>query len=51
MGRHRWKVERSLAWLLANRRLTVRYERRANLLQGFLHLAGALICGRRLHPL
>ena len=47
MGRHRWKVER----LLANRRLTVRYERRANLLQGFLHLAGALICGRRLHPL
>jgi transposase len=29
LGRHRWKVERSLAWLLANRRLTVRYERRA----------------------
>jgi hypothetical protein len=28
LGRHRWKVERSLAWLLANRRLTVRYERR-----------------------
>jgi len=27
--------ERSLAWLLANRRLAVRYERRANLLQGF----------------
>ena len=23
LGRHRWKVERSLAWLLANRRLTV----------------------------
>ena len=22
LGRHRWKVERSLAWLLANRRLT-----------------------------
>jgi transposase len=34
LGRHRWKVERSLAWLLANRRLTVRYERRADILTG-----------------
>jgi hypothetical protein len=32
LGRHRWKVERSLAWLVANRRLTVRYERRADVL-------------------
>jgi transposase len=32
LGRHRWKVERSLAWLLGCRRLTVRYERRADLL-------------------
>ena len=51
LGRHRWKVERSLAWLLANRRLTVRYERRADILQAFLHLACALICARRLQPL
>jgi transposase len=51
LGRHRWKVERSLAWLLANRRLTVRYERRANILTAFLHLACALICARKLHPL
>jgi transposase len=51
LGRHRWKVERSLAWLLANRRLTVRYERRADILQAFLHLACALICTRRLQPL
>jgi transposase len=51
LGRHRWKVERSLAWLLANRRLTVRYERRADILQAFLHLACALICARKLHPL
>jgi hypothetical protein len=50
LGRHRWKVERSLAWLLANRRLTVRYERRADLLEAFLHLACALICARRLRP-
>jgi transposase len=48
LGRHRWKVERSLAWLLTNRRLTVRYERRADLLTGFLHLACALICVHRL---
>jgi transposase len=46
LGRHRWKVERSLAWLLGCRRLQVRYERRADLLQGLLHLACALICLR-----
>jgi transposase len=51
LGRHRWKVERSLAWLLANRRLTVRYERRADILTAFLHLACALICARKLQPL
>jgi transposase len=48
LGRHRWEVERSLAWLLANRRLIVRYERRADILQACLHLACALICARRL---
>ena len=48
LGRHRWKVERSLAWLLANRRLTIRYERRADILTGFLQLACALLCARRL---
>jgi transposase len=51
LGRQRWKVERSLAWLLANRRLTVRYERRADILQAFLHLACVLICARKLPPL
>jgi hypothetical protein len=50
LGRHRWKVERSLAWLLANWRLTVRYERRADILTVFLHLACALICARKLQP-
>jgi transposase len=49
LGRHRWKVERSLAWLLANRRLTVRYERRADILTAFLHLACAMLCTRRLN--
>jgi hypothetical protein len=43
-------VERSLAWLLANRRLTVRDERRADLLTAFLQLGCALLCARRLRP-
>jgi len=43
-----WKVERSLAWLLANRRLTIRYERRADILTALLQLACALICVRKL---
>jgi transposase len=34
LGRHRWKVEPTLAWLLGHGRLTVRYERRADLLPG-----------------
>jgi transposase len=51
LGRHRWKVERSLAWLLANRRLTIRYERRADILTAFLQLACALVCARRLRLL
>jgi transposase len=46
LGRHRWDVERSLSWLLGCRRLGVRYERRADLLRGLLHLACALICLR-----
>jgi hypothetical protein len=44
-------VERSLAWLLANQRLTVRYERRADMVSALLHLACALICVRKLRPL
>jgi transposase len=48
LGRHRWKVERSLAWLLSYRRLTVRYERRADILTAFLQLAGALLCAGKL---
>ncbi len=50
LGRHRWVVERSLAWLLGFRRLGVRYERRADLLQGLLDLGCALICLRCLAP-
>jgi len=46
LGRYRWVVERSLAWLLGFRRLGVRYERRADILQGLLHLGCAVICTR-----
>jgi transposase len=50
LGRHRWVVERTFAWLLGCRRLGVRYERRADLLQGLLHLACALLCLKFLAP-
>jgi hypothetical protein len=40
-------AERSLAWLVGYRRLQVRYERRADILLGFLQLACALICRNR----
>ena len=50
-GRHRAPARPySLSWLLANWRLTVRYERRADILTVFLHLACALICARKLQP-
>lgn len=44
LGQHRWVVERTLAWLNRFRRLTVRYERRADLHQAFLTLGCALLC-------
>ena len=50
LGRYRWVVERTQAWLLGVRRLGVRYERRADLLRGLLHLARALLCLRFLDP-
>jgi hypothetical protein len=37
-------IERTIAWLHRNRRLLVRYERRADLHQGLLDLGCALIC-------
>ncbi len=46
LGRHRWMVERTNAWLLAFRRLTVRYDRHAASVLAFLHLACTLICLR-----
>ena len=48
LGRHRWVVERSLAWLTGYRRLTIRYERSARLFAAFLTLAATLTCYKKL---
>jgi transposase len=44
LGRHRWVVERTLAWLNHFRRLRVRDERRADIHDAFLTLGCCLIC-------
>lgn len=46
LGRHRWVVERTLAWLAQFRRLAIRYERRDDIHLAFTTLAGALIVWR-----
>ena len=48
LGRHRWIVEACLSWLLNNRRLVRRYERKAEHFQAFADLGCILICHRRL---
>ena len=44
LGRYRWVVERTQAWLSRFRRLDVRYERRSHIHQAFLDLGCALVC-------
>jgi transposase len=48
LGLTRWVVERTFAWLHQFRRLRVRYERRADMHEGFLRLGCAIICWRTL---
>ena len=48
LGRERWVVERSFAWLHNFRRLRVRWERDPELHLAFLHLGCAVICQRML---
>jgi transposase len=50
LGRWRWVVERTFAWLNQFRRLRVRYEKRADIHEAFLALGCALICWRFLTP-
>jgi transposase len=48
LGRHRWVVERTFAWLHNFKRLLVRYERRADIHHALLALGCSLVCFRRL---
>ncbi|WP_437076547.1 IS5 family transposase [Streptomyces sp. enrichment culture] len=51
LGRHRWKIERSISWLFGYRRLTVRYERKGSHFLAFLGLAATLTCYKKLAKL
>lgn len=48
--RNRWKIERTIAWIQNFRRIVTRYEQRADLYEGFVHLACTMITLRRLFP-
>jgi transposase len=48
LGRHRRVAERTPAWLNRFRRLTIRYERRADIHQAVLTLGCRMICFRQL---
>ena len=48
LGRHRWVVERTFAWMAQFRRLTIRYERRADIHLALTTLACAIICLRQI---
>jgi transposase len=43
LGRHRWKVERTIAWFYGHRRLRIRWERRHDIHLGFMCLACCLV--------
>jgi transposase len=48
VGRQRWVVERTFAWLHNRCRLLIRTDRRDDIHEAFLALACFLICWRRL---
>jgi transposase len=48
LGRDRWVVERTFAWLHNRRRLLLRTDRLDEIHEGFLALACCLICWQRL---
>ena len=48
LGRYRWVVERTFAWLHQFKRLLVRYDRRADIHEAFLALGCCVVCYRRL---
>jgi transposase len=48
LGRERWVVERTFAWLHNLRRLRTRYERLPEIHEAFMLLGCAVICQRML---
>jgi transposase len=50
LGRHRWKVERSLSWLSCFRRLRVRWDRDSGRWFAFVLLACVVVSFNRLSP-
>jgi transposase len=48
LGRARWVVERTFAWLHQFKRLLVRYDRRHEIHEAFLAIGCCLVCFRRL---
>jgi hypothetical protein len=48
LGRHRWKAERSIAWLAGCRRLRIGYDRDSERFFAFAMLACARLCYNRL---
>jgi transposase len=48
LGRQRWVVERTFAWLHQFKRLLVRYDRRHDIHEAFVAIACCLVCFRRL---
>jgi transposase len=51
LGKHRWVIERTIAWLFGYRRLTLRHERKASHFCAFLTLAAALTCHKKLRKI
>ena len=49
LGRHRWKIERSIAWLFGYLRLAIRYERKGSHFLAFLGLASGLATRNSTH--
>jgi len=48
LGKERWVVERTFAWLHNLRRLRIRYERDPELHMAFMLLGCAVVCQRKL---
>jgi len=48
LGKHRWPVERSNAWVLENKHLALRYDRLGFIMQSLLQVACIFLVAGRL---